>query len=66
MFFLSGIKVRYVVLTLVAAAIMIPTAWHFGVKYGAIKRYQQERILAITDPDSVDPRGTVIIRSSRQ
>src|SRR6187397_463215 len=41
MFFLSGIKVRYVVLTLVAAAIMIPTAWHFGVKYGAIKRYQQ-------------------------
>ena len=57
MFFLSGIKVRYVVLTLVAAAIMIPTAWHFGVKYGAIKRYQQERILAITDPDSVDPRG---------
>jgi rod shape determining protein RodA len=57
MFFLSGIKVRYVVLALVAAAVMIPTAWHFGVKSGAIKRYQQERILAITDPDSVDPRG---------
>ncbi len=56
-FFLSGIKVRYVVLAIVAAAIFIPTAWHFGVKYGAIKRYQQERILAITDPDSVDPRG---------
>jgi rod shape determining protein RodA len=57
MLFLSGIKVRYVVLALVAAAVMIPTAWHFGVKSGAIKRYQQERILAITDPDSVDPRG---------
>jgi rod shape determining protein RodA len=57
MFFLSGIKIRYVVLTIVAAAVLVPTAWHFGVKYGAIKRYQQERILAITDPDSVDPRG---------
>ena len=57
MFFLSGIKARYVVLAVVAAAILVPTAWHFGVKYGAIKRYQQERILAITDPDSVDPRG---------
>jgi rod shape determining protein RodA len=57
MFFLSGIKIRYVVLALVAVAVLIPTAWHFGVKSGAIKRYQQERILAITDPDSVDPRG---------
>ena len=57
MFFLSGIKVRYVVLAVIGAAIFVPTAWHFGVKSGAIKRYQQERILAITDPDSVDPRG---------
>lgn len=57
MFFLSGVKVRYVILSIVAVAIMVPTAWHFGVKYGKIKRYQQERILAITDPDSVDPRG---------
>jgi len=57
MFFLSGIKVRYVVLAVVGAAIFIPAAWHFGVQSGKIKRYQQERILAITDPDSVDPRG---------
>jgi rod shape determining protein RodA len=57
MFLLSGIKVRYVVIAIIAAAIFIPAAWHFGVKSGAIKRYQQERILAITDPDSVDPRG---------
>jgi rod shape determining protein RodA len=57
MFFLSGIKVRYVVLTLVAAAILIPSAYIVGTKTGAIKRYQQERILAIIDPDSVDPRG---------
>jgi rod shape determining protein RodA len=55
--FLSGLKVRYVVIALVAAAIMVPTAYMVGVKYGKIKRYQQERILAIIDPDSVDPRG---------
>jgi rod shape determining protein RodA len=55
--FLSGIKVRYVVLAVIAAAIMIPSAYIVGVKTGKIKRYQQERILAIIDPDSVDPRG---------
>jgi rod shape determining protein RodA len=55
--FLSGIKVRYVVAGILAVAIMIPTAWYVGVKYGKIKRYQQERILAITNPDEVDPRG---------
>ncbi len=57
MFFLSGIKVRYVIIALVAAAVMIPAAWFVGVKTGKIKRYQQERILAITNPDQVDPRG---------
>ena len=57
MFFLSGIKIRYVVLTIVAAAIMVPAAWYVGVSTGKIKRYQQERILAITNPDQVDPRG---------
>jgi rod shape determining protein RodA len=57
MFFLSGIKIRYVVLALAAVAIFVPTAYIMGVKSGAIKRYQQERILAIIDPDSVDPRG---------
>lgn len=57
MFFLSGIKVRYVFIALIAAVILIPAAWYVGVKTGKIKRYQQERIMAITDPDSVDPRG---------
>lgn len=57
MFFLSGIRMRYVVLAIVAAAIMIPAGWYVGVKTGKIKRYQQERILAITHPDEVDPRG---------
>lgn len=56
-FFLSGIKVRYVIIAIVAAAVMIPAAWFVGVKTGKIKRYQQERILAITNPDQVDPRG---------
>jgi rod shape determining protein RodA len=56
-FFLSGIKIRYVVLAAVAAAVMIPTAWYVGVHTGKIKRYQQERILAITNPEQVDPRG---------
>ena len=55
--FLSAIKVRYVVIALVAVAIMVPAAYMVGVKTGKIKRYQQERILAIIDPDSVDPRG---------
>ncbi len=55
--FLSAIKIRYVVLVLVATAVMIPAAYMIGVKSGKIKRYQQERINAIIDPDSVDPRG---------
>ncbi len=37
--------------------ILIPVGWHVGVETGKIKRYQQERILAITNPDLVDPRG---------
>ena len=57
MFFLSGIKLRYVIITVVAAAVLIPAAWIVGVKTGKIKTYQQERINAILDPDSVDPRG---------
>ena len=57
MFFLSGIKVRYVVLAVIGAAIFIPVAWTIGVNSGKIKRYQEERILAIIDPDKVDPRG---------
>jgi len=57
MFFLSGIKIRYVVIGTVLAAVMVPTDYIVGVKTGKIKRYQQERILAIIDPDRVDPRG---------
>ncbi len=56
-FFLSAIKVRYVIGGLVLAAVMVPTAYIVGVKAGVIKRYQQDRIMAIIDPESVDPRG---------
>ncbi len=55
--FLSSIKIRYVVIVFVATAVLVPTAYMVGVKTGKIKRYQQERINAIIDPDSVDPRG---------
>lgn len=55
--FLSAVKVRYVILALVATAIFIPAAYIVGVQSGAIKRYQQERIMAIVDPESADPRG---------
>ncbi|HKP68747.1 MAG TPA: FtsW/RodA/SpoVE family cell cycle protein [Pyrinomonadaceae bacterium] len=55
--FLSAIKIRYVIITLLAAAIFVPTAYYVGVKSGAIKRYQQERINAVLDPESVDPKG---------
>lgn len=56
-FFLSAIKIRYVVIALVAAAIFIPASYLIGVQTGVIKRYQQERIMAILDPESADPRG---------
>ncbi|MCW5961802.1 MAG: rod shape-determining protein RodA [Pyrinomonadaceae bacterium] len=56
-FFLSAVKIRYVVLTIAAGFILIPAAYIVGVKTGAIKVYQQERINAILDPESADPRG---------
>lgn len=56
-FFLSGIKVRYIVMTVVAAIVLAPAAYWVGVKTGKIKGYQQERINVILDPESADPRG---------
>src|SRR5687768_2602395 len=55
--FLSAIRIRYVVIALVAAAIFIPASYYVGVQTGVIKRYQQERINAIIDPESADPKG---------
>ncbi|MEO6333466.1 MAG: FtsW/RodA/SpoVE family cell cycle protein, partial [Pyrinomonadaceae bacterium] len=55
--FLSAIQIRYVVIVLVAAAVFIPGSYYVGVHTGVIKRYQQERINAVLDPESVDPKG---------
>lgn len=55
--FLSAVKIRYVVLTIVAGLIFVPTAYYVGVQTGAIKTYQQERVNAILDPENADPRG---------
>ena len=55
--FLSAIKIRYVVITLAAAAIMMPLAFWVGVQTGKIKPYQIERINVILDPENADPKG---------
>jgi rod shape determining protein RodA len=55
--FLSGIKVRYVLITIIMGAVLLPVAYWVGVKSGKIKGYQQERINVILDPESADPRG---------
>ncbi len=55
--FLSAVKVRYVLLTVLAGLIFMPLAYYVGVETGKIKGYQQERIKVILDPESADPRG---------
>jgi rod shape determining protein RodA len=55
--FLSAIQVRYVIIAIVAAVILVPTTYYVGMQAGFVKRYHQERINAIIDPESADPRG---------
>jgi len=55
--FLSAIRLRLVVASAVLAVIMIPFAYMVGVKTGAVKAYQQERINVILDPENADRRG---------
>lgn len=55
--FLSGIKVRWVILSILAVMIFAPIAFWVGVKIGKIKPYQVERINVILDPENADPRG---------
>ena len=55
--FLSAVRIRYVVLTIVAGLICVPVAYYVGVETGKIKNYQQERIKVILDPEAADPRG---------
>jgi len=56
-FFLSGIKIRYVVITILAGLILIPAAFWIGVETGKIKKYQLERVNVILDPENADPKG---------
>lgn len=55
--FLSAVKIRWVVLTIVAGLVFVPAAFYVGVKSGKIKPYQIERVNVIIDPDNVDPKG---------
>ena len=55
--FLSAIRLRLVVASAVLAVILIPAAYVMGVKTGAVKSYQQERINVILDPENADRRG---------
>jgi rod shape determining protein RodA len=54
--FLSAIRLRLVVASAILAVIMIPAAYVIGVKTGAVKSYQQERINVILDPENADRR----------
>jgi len=55
--FLSAIKIRWVVITILAGLVLVPVAFVVGVKTGKIKPYQLERVNVIIDPDNVDPKG---------
>lgn len=55
--FLSSIRMWLVVAALVLAMIGVPLAYAVGVRTGAIKGYQQERINVILDPENADRRG---------
>lgn len=57
MLFLSAVKIRYVILTIIAGLVMVPLAFWIGVETGKIKQYQIERVNVILDPESADPRG---------
>lgn len=55
--FLSSIRMWIVVTALVLSFVAVPAAYAVGVKTGAIKNYQQERINVILDPENADKRG---------
>ena len=55
--FLSAIRLRLVVAAALLAVVLMPVAYIAGVKTGAVKPYQQERINVILDPENADRRG---------
>jgi rod shape determining protein RodA len=57
MLFLSAVRIRWVLICLVLGCITLPFAYWVGVKTNLVKRYQQERINVILDPERADRRG---------
>jgi rod shape determining protein RodA len=55
--FLSAIRMRYVVASIVLGILLLPAAYWVGVKTHLVKNYQQERINVILDPENADRRG---------
>ena len=55
--FLSAIRLRLVVASVLIAVVLIPASYWFGVKTGLVKGYQQERINVILDPEKADRKG---------
>lgn len=55
--FLSAIRLRLVVAAALLAVVLIPVSYIAGVKTGAVKAYQQERINVILDPENADRKG---------
>ena len=55
--FLSAIRMRLVIASLLIAVVMLPVAYWVGVKTHLVKSYQQERINVILDPENADRRG---------
>jgi rod shape determining protein RodA len=55
--FLSSVRMWLVVAAIILGTASVPAAWVAGVKVGAIKPYQQERINVILDPENADRRG---------
>lgn len=54
--FLSAIRLRLVIISVVLAVLMIPFAYWIGVKTNLVKGYQQERINVILDPENADKK----------
>jgi len=55
--FLSAIRLRLVLASVLIAVVLIPASYWFGVKTGLVKGYQQERINVIYDPEKADRKG---------
>ena len=55
--FLSAIRMRLVIASVILGVVMLPFAYWVGVKANLVKGYQQERIKVILDPENADRRG---------